>query len=74
MPRQSYHVEGDDILEGNLAGAMTLNQNLVDDLGTTSSGQTQNEGLVLSWVEFLDATCHGSVDFPVSQFPSSLTY
>lgn len=56
MPRQPYHIEGDNILEGNLAGAMTLDQNPVDDLRAASCGQTQDKGLVLRWVEFLDAT------------------
>lgn len=51
----AYHIEGNDILEGDLAGAVALDEDLVNDLGTTSRGQTQDKRLLLSRIERLDA-------------------
>lgn len=52
----TYHIEGHDIFEGNLASAETLDQNLVDDFRTATSGKTQDKRLTLSWLEGFYAT------------------
>ena len=53
---RTYHVEGHDILERDLARAVALDQDLVDDLGTGAGWQAQDEGLGLGGLESLDAT------------------
>ena len=52
----TYHIEGDDIFEGNLTSTETLDKNLVDDFGTATGGKTQHERLILGWLEGLYAT------------------
>jgi hypothetical protein len=51
-----YHVEGHDILERDLAGAVALDEDFVDDLRAAPGGQAQDKGLSLGWLESLDAT------------------
>lgn len=50
----AYHVESHDILEGDLAGPVALDKNLIDDLGTAASRKTQDERIGFGWVESLD--------------------
>ncbi len=63
----NYHVEGHDILEGDLARAVALDQDLVDDLGAGAGGQTQHEGLGLGGLERLDAAWEGEEDVNLSR-------
>lgn len=51
----TYHVEGDDILERDLAGAVALHEDLVDDLGAAAGRKAQDEGVSFGRVESLDA-------------------
>jgi hypothetical protein len=51
----AYHVEGHDILEGDLAGAVTLDEDLVDELRAAASWQTEDERVLRGWLECLDA-------------------
>jgi hypothetical protein len=46
-----YHVESDDMLEGDLASLETLDQDAVDDFRAATSRQAQNKWLVCSGPE-----------------------
>ena len=48
------HVEGDDILERDLAILVSLDKSLVHTKRSSSSGQTQNKHLARSRVERID--------------------
>lgn len=50
----AYHVESHDILEGDLAGAMTLHEDLVDEFRAATSRHTKHEWLLGGWIERLD--------------------
>ena len=51
----SYHVEGHDILERDLAGAVALHEDLVDELRAAAGWQTEDEWLLRGGLESLDA-------------------
>jgi hypothetical protein len=51
----TYHVEGYDILERDLAGAVALHEDLVDYLGAAAGRKTQDEGIRFGGIESLDA-------------------
>lgn len=58
LPGQSdvfIHVEGDDVLEGELAGLVELDQVSVDTNRGRTGGKSENEGLGGSGSELLDA-------------------
>lgn len=58
LPGQSnvfIHVEGDDVLEGELASLVELDEVSVDTDGGGTGGETQDEGLGSSGGELLDA-------------------
>jgi hypothetical protein len=42
---RAYHVEGNDIFEGNFAGFVFLNKDLVDQDRAGTGGETENEGV-----------------------------
>lgn len=49
----TYHVEGDDIFERDLPGAVPLHEDLVNDLWCAPGWQPDDEGLVLCRFEVL---------------------
>lgn len=58
LPGQSnvfIHVEGDDVLEGELASLVELDEVSVNTDGGGAGGETQDEGLGSSGSELLDA-------------------
>jgi hypothetical protein len=55
--RYSYHVEGDHILEGNLAGFVALHELLVYQDRAAASGQAQDKRPLCRWLEGFDALC-----------------
>lgn len=57
----AYHVESHNILEGDLAGAVTLHEDLVDEFRAAASWQTEDEGLLRCWLESLDAAWMGGL-------------
>jgi hypothetical protein len=50
-----YHVECNDIFEGNLSGVVFLDEDLVDEDWTRSSWKTEDEWVLWCWVEVLDS-------------------
>ena len=55
LGERAYHVESDDIFEGDLARAVPLHEDLVDDFWRASGRKTDHEGLVLCRFEALDS-------------------
>jgi hypothetical protein len=51
----SYHIKGNHIAEGDFTGFVALDKVLVDQYWTAPSGQAQDERLLGSRVEGLDA-------------------
>lgn len=51
----AYHVEGHDIFERDLAGAVTLDEDLVDEFWATAGWQAEDEWVFWGWLECVDA-------------------
>lgn len=55
MQGRTYHVEGNDIFEGDSAGLVFLDENFVDLDGGGAGRKTEDKGVRWSWCEGFDS-------------------
>jgi len=54
-----YHVECNDIFEGDFAGLVFLDEDLVDANGRRAGWEAENKGVLFCWVEGFDSVFAG---------------
>lgn len=52
----AYHVERDNMLEGDISSLVTLDEDLVDQLGAATGWEAKDKWLLRGWSKCLDTT------------------